>query len=84
MTSVWVPNLNLNLRQLKCEALISYLIFTHSVFHYNLRVLILSLILSGCLSELPETFTLGIKKKLRKIQTEKLKMIVRIVIIKTC
>ena len=51
---------------------------------YNLRVLIVSLILSGSLSELPETFTLGIKLKLRKIQTEKLKMIVRVVIIKTC
>ena len=51
---------------------------------YNLKVLIVSMILSGSLSELPETFTLGIKLKLRKIQTEKLKMIVRVVIIKTC
>ena len=40
-------------------------------------------ILSGSLSELPETFTLGMKLKLRKIQTEKLKMIVRVVIIQT-
>ena len=51
---------------------------------YNLRVLIVSLILSASLSELPETFTLGIKIKLRKIQTEKLKMIVRVVIIQAC
>ena len=51
---------------------------------YNLRVLIVSIIISGSLSELPETFTLGIKIKLRKIQTEKLKMIVRVVIIQTC
>ena len=51
---------------------------------YNLRVLIISVILSASLSELPETFTLGIKLKLRKIQIEKLKMIVRVVIIKTC
>ena len=51
---------------------------------YNLRVLIVSIIISGSLSELPENFTLGIKMKLRKIQTEKLKMIVRVVIIKTC
>ena len=51
---------------------------------YNLRVLIVSAILSASLSELPETITLGIKLKLRKIQTEKLKMIVRVVIIKTC
>ena len=52
--------------------------------HYNLRVLIVSIIISGSLSELPETFTLGFKIKLRKIQTEKLKMIVRVVIIQTC
>ena len=51
---------------------------------YILIVLIVSLILSGRVSELPKTFTLGIKLKLRKIQTEKLKMIVRVVIIKTC
>ena len=51
---------------------------------FNLRVLIVFLILSGSLSELLKTFTLGIKLKLRKIQTEKLKMIVRVVIIKTC
>ena len=50
---------------------------------YNLRVLIISAILSASLSELPETFTLGIKLRLRKIKTEKLKMIVRVVIIKT-
>ena len=43
-----------------------------------------TLTLSGSLSEIPETFTLGIKLKLRKIQTENLKMIVRVVIIKTC
>ena len=35
-----------------------------------------SVVLAGSLSELPETFTLGIKSKLRKIQTEKLKLIV--------
>ena len=51
---------------------------------YNLRVILVYLIFVGSLSELPETFTLGIKLKLRKIQTEKLKMIVRVVIIKTC
>ena len=51
---------------------------------YNIRVLIISVILSASVSELPETFTLGIKLKLRKIKTEKLKMIVRVVIIKTC
>ena len=51
---------------------------------YNLRVLIVSIILSGSLSELPETFTLGIKIKLRKIQTEKLKIIVRVIIIQAC
>ena len=51
---------------------------------YNLRVLIIFLILSASLSELLETFTLGSKLKLRKIQTEKLNMIVRVVIIKTC
>ena len=55
-----------------------------SVFHNNLRVLIVSLILSVSLLELHKTFTLGIKLKLKKIQTEKLKMIVRVVIIKTC
>ena len=51
---------------------------------YNLKVLIVSLILSGSLSELSETFTLGIKLKLRKIKTEKLYIIVRIVKLKTC
>ena len=51
---------------------------------YNIRVLIVSVILSASLSKLPETFTLGIKLRLRKIKTEKLKMIVRVVIIKTC
>ena len=49
---------------------------------YNLSVLIVSVILSGSLSELPETFTLGIKLKLRNVQTEKLKMIVIVVIFK--
>ena len=48
---------------------------------YNLRVLFVTIIISGSLSELPETFTLGIKIKLRKIQPEKLKMIVRVVLI---
>ena len=48
---------------------------------YNLRVLIVTIIISGILSELPETFILGIKKNLRKIQTEKLKMAVRVSII---
>ena len=48
---------------------------------YNLRVLTVSVILSASLSELPETFRLGVKLKLRKIKTEKLKMIVRVVII---
>ena len=42
------------------------------------------IILSGNLSELPKTFMLGIKSKLRKIQTEKLKMIVSAVIIQIC
>ena len=42
-------------------------------------VLIVCVILSASLSDLPETFTLGIKSKLRNIQTEKLKMIVRVV-----
>ena len=42
------------------------------------------LILSGSLSELTETFILGIKLKLRKIKTEKSKRIVRVVIIQTC
>ena len=51
---------------------------------YNLRVLIVLVILSASLSDLLETFTLGIKLKLRKIKTEKLKMIVRVVIIQTC
>ena len=50
----------------------------------NLKVLIVSIILSGKISELPETFTLGIELELRKIQTEKLKLIVRVVIIHTC
>ena len=63
---------------------IHLIINLRTIFHYNLRVLIVFLILSDSLSELPETFTLGIKLKLRKIQTEKLKMIVRVVIIKTC
>ena len=48
---------------------------------YNHRVLVVSVIHSARISELPETFTLGIKLKFRKIQTEKLKMIVRVVII---
>ena len=43
----------------------------------------LSLTHCDSLSELPETFRIGIKLKLRKIKTEKLKMIVRVVIIKT-
>ena len=51
---------------------------------YNLRVLIVSLILSASPSELLETFTLGIKLKLRKIKTEKLEIIVRVVILQTC
>ena len=50
----------------------------------QLRVLTESVILSANLSELPKTFTLGVKLKLRLIQTEKLKMIDRVVIIKTC
>ena len=41
-------------------------------------------ILSGSLSELPKTFTLGIKLKLRKIKTEKLEIIIVVVILKTC
>ena len=49
---------------------------------YTLRVLLVYVIFSASLSELPETFTLGIKFKLRKIKTEKLKMIVIVVIIK--
>ena len=48
---------------------------------YNLRVLTVSLILSGSLSELPETFTLRFKLKLRKIKTEKIEIIV---VVKTC
>ena len=48
---------------------------------YNLRVLVVSLIFVGSLSELPKTFTLGIKLKLRHVQTEKLKIIVSVVII---
>ena len=51
---------------------------------YNFRVLIVSVILFAILSELPETFTLGIRLKLRKIQTERLEIIVRVVILKTC
>ena len=51
---------------------------------YNLRVLIVSVILSDSLSELPKTFTIGIKLKLRKIKTKKLKMIVKVLILKTC
>ena len=51
---------------------------------YNLRILIVSLILSGSPSELPETFTLGIKLKFRKIKTEKLETIIVVVILKTC
>ena len=47
-------------------------------------VFIVSKIISASISELPNTFRLGIKIKLRKIQTEKLKMIVRVVIIKAC
>ena len=38
-----------------------------------LRVLIVSLIISGSLLELAETFKLGIISKLRKIKTDKLK-----------
>ena len=60
------------LRGLKCETFILYLIFAWSVFHFNLSILIVSIILSGSLSELPKTFTLGIKSKLKKIKTEKL------------
>ena len=64
---------------------ILYLIFVwRSVFHYNLRVLIVSVILAGSLLELPETFTLGIKLKVRKNKTEKLNVIVRVLIHKTC
>ena len=48
---------------------------------YNLRVLIVSLINSGSLSELHKTFTLGIKLKLRKINTEKLGILDRVVIL---
>ena len=62
---------------------ISYLIFAWSVFHFKYRVLILSLILSGSLSELPETFTLGIILLVRKNKTDKLHMIVRVLILKT-
>ena len=51
---------------------------------YNLRVLVVSLIFVGSLSELPETLTIGIKFKLRKIKTEKLEIIVRVVKLKTC
>ena len=51
---------------------------------YNLRAFIVSVILSASLSELPKTFTLGIKLRLRKIRIEKLQMIIRVVIIKTC
>ena len=47
---------------------------------YNLRVLIVSVILSASLSELPETFTLVIKLNLWKIKAEKLKMIVFVLI----
>ena len=43
----------------------------------------ISLIFVGSLSELPITFTLGIKLKLRKYKTEKLKLIVRVLILKT-
>ena len=42
---------------------------------YNPRVLIVYIIISGSLSELPETVTLGIKIKLMKLQSEKLKII---------
>ena len=48
------------------------------------KALIVSAILSASLSELSETFMLGIKLKLRKIKTEKLEIIVRVVIHKTC
>ena len=52
---------------------------------YTLSSFSISLVsVSVSLFELPDTFTLGIKLKLRNVQTEKLKMIVRFVIIQTC
>ena len=48
---------------------------------YNLRALIVSLILSASLSKLPETFTLGIKLKLRQVKIEELEIIVVVVIL---
>ena len=43
---------------------------------------LVSLIISGIYSELPETFKLGIKFKLRKIKTENLEIIDVVVILK--
>ena len=60
---------------------ISYLIFACRV---QGRVLSVYILVSGSLFELPETFTLGIKLELRKIQSEKLRMIVIVVIIQSC
>ena len=70
--------------KLKFETFISNLSFAWSVFDNNLMVLLVSFILSFSLSELPETFTLRIKSKFRKIKTEKLELIVVVVILKTC
>ena len=51
---------------------------------YNLRVLIVYLIFVDSLSELPETLTLGIKLKLRKMKTGNFEIIIVLVILKTC
>ena len=68
-----------NLRQLKCEIFFSYLFFEWSVFHFNLMVLIIYLILPGSLPEYPEIFTLGTKLKLTN-ETDMLNMIVKVLI----
>ena len=50
-----------------------------------MHVLIISLIFFGSLSELHKTFTFGIKARIREeIKTEKLDMIVTVLIPKTC
>ena len=56
-----------NLRHLKCKTFIPFLSLAPTVFYLNLRMLILSCTVSGTLFKLPNTFTLGINQKLRKI-----------------
>ena len=60
------------------------MILTRKSFHCNIRVLIVSVILSVNLLELPETCLIGIRLKLRKIIIEKLKIIVGVLILKRC